>query len=158
CESDAAIRASRRKRFRKSGSPARCAASTFSATRRPISVSSAAETIAIPPRPSSRSSSYLVAFVLVSVPIPVPVSVFVVMLLVAVGMPLAVLLRRRGRGRSGRRGRGGCRRGGRADRGVRLHRLHAREQLGAQPYGHAPCADERVRLRRERGDVALRCA
>src|SRR5262245_15417860 len=112
----------------------------------------------MPPRPSSRSSSYLVAFVLVLVSMPVSVSMSVVALLVAVCVPLAVCVPRRRGGHGGCRRRSRCWSRRRAGRGVRLDRRNAREQLGAQPDGHPSRRDERVRLRGERGDVALCCA
>lgn len=51
CDSDATARASRSKRTRSA-----CGASSFTATRRPSSRSSAAQTAAIPPAPSRSTS------------------------------------------------------------------------------------------------------
>src|SRR5207244_11622995 len=98
----------------------------------------------MPPRPSSRSSSYLAGLALVAVSMTVS-------LVLAFVLAVVVLFDRRGRSRSrsGRRGAGGCVGGDGGD---------AVEERPAQAHGHTAGGNELVRLRRERRDLAVRGA
>src|SRR5437763_286910 len=98
----------------------------------------------MPPRPSSRSSSNLVALALV---VSMPVSLALV-LAVVLSVPLVSVTVARDRGRR----RGG--RGWAAGRGVGGDGCHAVEEWGAQPCRHAARCDERACFRGERGDLA----
>src|SRR5438034_2731358 len=101
----------------------------------------------MPPRPSSRSRSYLVGLAFVAV----SMTLALFLLLLALVLAVVVLFVRRGRVRRGSRRRG-------AGGSIGRDRGDAREQRRTQAHGNTAGGDELVGLRRECRDLTLRRA